>query len=137
MKTALRYALRALPLASLFATVSTAFAANINGSITITFGNGATLGGVFNTILLILNGYIVPLIFAIAFIVFLWGVYQYFIAGGADEEKRKQGRQFIIYGLLGFVLMFAVWGIVNIILNTFGFNGAQRPCLPTFGFGCV
>lgn len=112
---------------------------NIGGSITITFGSGGgTIQSVFATVLTLINGYIVPLIFAIAFIVFLWGLYQYFIAGGADEEKRKQGRQLLIWGLLGFVLMFALWGLVHIILSTFGLNAITRPCLPTsFIGGCL
>jgi hypothetical protein len=75
---------------------------------------------------------IVPLIFAIAFIVFLWGIFQYFIAGGADEEKRKQGRDLALTGLIGFAIMVSVWGLVNLIIGTFGFGYQTRPPLPTF-----
>lgn len=75
---------------------------------------------------------IVPLVFAIAFIVFIIGVFQYFIAGGADEEKRKQGKDFIVYSLIGFFLMISIWGIVNLLVGTFGFGGAARPAIPTF-----
>lgn len=82
-----------------------------------------------------INGYVVPLIFAVAFVVFLWGVFQYFIAGGASDEGREKGRQFIMYGIIGFVLMFSIWGIVSVLYYSLGFNSNARPPLPTFGGG--
>lgn len=76
---------------------------------------------------------LVPLIFAVAFLVFLIGVFQYFIAGGADDEKRKLGRSFVLYGLIGFFIMISLWGIVNVLVGTFGFGSQARPPLPAFG----
>lgn len=73
----------------------------------------------------IINGVLVPLIFAIAFIVFIWGIFQYFIAGGHDEEAKEKGKSLMLYGLIGFFLMIAVWGLVNILLGTFNLNTAQ------------
>jgi len=66
-----------------------------------------------------INSTLVPLIFAIAFLVFLWGVFKYFIMGGDDEEKRKEGRQLMLYGIGGFVIMVSVWGIVNLVAGGF------------------
>jgi len=76
---------------------------------------------------------LIPLIFAIALIVFIWGVFQYFIAGGADEEKRSTGRKLVMWAIIGFVIMVSVWGIVNLLTNTLGFDNANKPKLPTFG----
>lgn len=83
-------------------------------------------------ILLFIDYVLVPLVFSIAFIVFLWGIFNFFIAGGADEEKREKGKQFMIWGFVGFFVMVSVWGIVNLLVSTFGFGGQQRPDLPTF-----
>ncbi|MBI2628060.1 MAG: hypothetical protein HYW71_01325 [Candidatus Niyogibacteria bacterium] len=47
------------------------------------------------------------------------GVLQ-FVTSGGDEEKRKEGRDHIIYGLIGLFIMVAVWGLVNAIAGTFG-----------------
>ncbi|MEK7079762.1 MAG: pilin [Patescibacteria group bacterium] len=80
-----------------------------------------------------INIALVPLVFAIAFIVFLWGVAQAFVIGGADEEKRENGKKFIMWGLIAFFVMVSVWGMVNLLVNTFGFGGQQTPCIPTFG----
>ncbi|HEX2792414.1 MAG TPA: pilin [Candidatus Paceibacterota bacterium] len=92
----------------------------------------STLQGFFPWIIAFIDTYIVPLIFALAFVVFLWGVFQYFIAGGADEEKREKGKRFVAYGLVGFFVMVSVWGLVNLLVGSFGFNKSAPP-VPRFG----
>jgi uncharacterized membrane protein YidH (DUF202 family) len=62
---------------------------------------------------------LVPLIIGIAVVVFLIGVVRYVTAGG-DEEKRKESRNMMIYGIIGLFVMVAVWGLVAVIANTFG-----------------
>jgi NADH:ubiquinone oxidoreductase subunit 2 (subunit N) len=81
----------------------------------------------------IINRVLVPLIFALAFVVFLWGVFQYFIAGASDEEKRESGKSLMIYGLIGFFVMVSVWGLVNLLVGTFPLetNPPQFPQTPT------
>lgn len=66
----------------------------------------------------ILNTVIVPVIFALAFVVFVWGVLNYFFLHGGEEAKRAEGRQFVLWGILGMVVLFSVWGFVNILLST-------------------
>lgn len=62
--------------------------------------------------------------FIIALVVFLWGVFEY-IRGGNNKEKRKDGNQHMLWGIIGFVIMFGVYGIINILLGTFGIKGAR------------
>ncbi|HBT81470.1 hypothetical protein A2757_00075 [Candidatus Giovannonibacteria bacterium RIFCSPHIGHO2_01_FULL_48_47] len=66
---------------------------------------------------------VLPILFLLATVVFLWGVILYITAGG-DEEKRKEGRNYIIYGLIGLFVMVAVWGIVNVMIGFFFPGGA-------------
>lgn len=61
--------------------------------------------------------------FIVALVVFLFGVME-FIRGANNEEKRKKGRSHIFWSIIGFVIMFGVWGIINILVNTFGIDGA-------------
>ncbi|MFA6519796.1 MAG: hypothetical protein WCT41_03190 [Candidatus Paceibacterota bacterium] len=68
----------------------------------------------------LLNMVVVPVIFAFAFAAFIWGVVNYFFLHGDEEAKREEGRKFIVWGLIGIVVLFSVWGFVNIVLSTLG-----------------
>lgn len=78
-------------------------------------GNFKELTKFFDSIRGFINGTLVPLVFAIAFLAFLWGATKYFILGGGDEGKREEGRQLMLYSIVAFVLMISIWGIVNLI----------------------
>ncbi|MEO6536292.1 MAG: hypothetical protein ABIT47_01235 [Candidatus Paceibacterota bacterium] len=73
----------------------------------------------------LINNVAVPLIFALAFLVFIWGVFQYFIAGAGNEEKRDTGKQFMLYGIIGFFVMISVWGLVRILTGTVRLNNTS------------
>lgn len=90
------------------------------------------LTNIANSIITFINNVAVPLVFAVAFIVFIFGVFRYYIAGGANAEKRKEGTQLIMYSLIGFAVMIVVWGLVNVIVGTLGITNNARPALPTF-----
>lgn len=62
---------------------------------------------------------LITLGFAIAMVVFLWGIFQ-FIRNPADQANREQGQKNILWGLIGLLIMFSVYGIIGIIANTFG-----------------
>lgn len=67
------------------------------------------------------NVSIIPLFYTLAFLLFIIGMVRFFFLGG--EEGRQKGRQFMLWGIIGFVVMFSVWGIVRILLTTFGVSG--------------
>jgi hypothetical protein len=62
---------------------------------------------------------IIGLAFAVAFVVFVWGVFQ-FILSQTSDDKREEGKRKILWGLVGMFIMFSVYGIISLILNTFG-----------------
>ena len=65
---------------------------------------------------------IIMLLFAIAFIVFLWGVSQ-LVLNAESEDERTIGKQHVLWGIIGMTIMFSVWGIMNLILGTIGVTG--------------
>ncbi len=91
-----------------------------------------------NSIIGLINTVAVPFIFAVAFLVFIWGVFQYFILGGANEEKRKEGAQMVMYGVIGFAVMISIWGLVRILVGTIpGLAGQNTPPIPCLVEPCT
>ena len=76
-----------------------------------------TIQDLLRTIRDILNSAI-PFIVGLAIFVIIWGIFNY-IAHGAEEEKRAEGKKFILFGIIGVFIMLSVWGLVNILLSTF------------------
>jgi len=64
----------------------------------------------------------VPVLFAIAFIVFLWGAFKTFIVGANSEEVKDEGKNLMLWGLIGFFVMVSIWGLVNILTGTVSFG---------------
>ncbi len=58
---------------------------------------------------------IVPLLYIVAFLVFLIGIVRYFFTGGA--ENREAGKAFALWGIIGMVAIFGIWGVVRVLLT--------------------
>ena len=53
----------------------------------------------------------------VAVLVFFWGIVQYiYSAGGEGHEK---GRQLIVWGVIGLFVLFSVWSLASIVVQTF------------------
>ncbi len=61
---------------------------------------------------------VIPVLILLGVAYFIWGVVQYVI--NDSEAAKKKGRDRMIYGLIGFVVIFALWGLVSIVIYTFG-----------------
>lgn len=72
----------------------------------------------------ILNPLII-LLFAIALIVFIWGLVK-FIANGGDEETHTIARRHILYGLLGMFIMFSAFALVRLITGVFSIDTSKN-----------
>ena len=79
-----------------------------------------------------INGILVPILMALAFIYFLFGIYKYFILGASSESDKAEGRKFAMWGIIGFVILLSVWGLVAIVAGTLGLQlGGAAPKPPT------
>jgi uncharacterized membrane protein len=89
------------------------------------------LDGVFSFISGTLNT-LLPLIIAAAVVYFIYGIAMYVISG--NEEAKEQAKSKIIYGVIGLFVMISVWGLVNILVGTFGLDNTIKsgavPSLP-------
>jgi len=78
---------------------------------------------IINTI----NNILVPVLFAVAFIVFLWGAFDTFILGANSEDTKERGKNLMLWGLIGFVVMVSIWGLVNILTGSISFSNNSGP----------
>lgn len=62
---------------------------------------------------------IVYLLFALAVVYFLFGVFT-FIKNSEEPKAREQGQRHMIYGVIGVFIMISARGIINLILSTLG-----------------
>ena len=100
----------------------------------IAFGAVNDVNDLGRLIIDIINKVLVPVLFAIAFNVFLWGAFKTFIWGATSEETKDEGKNLMLWGLIGFLVMASVWGLVAIINNTLGLGGTGGPPIyPTGG----
>ena len=71
---------------------------------------------------------LIILLFAVALIYFLYGVLVY-IGNADNEEERRKGARHILWSIVGFFVMLGVYGIILLIINTFGLT-SSRPLFP-------
>jgi len=92
---------------------------------------GLTLYGIIGLANSFVNS-LFPFIIALAVLFVLWGTLRY-ITNGANEEKRGEAKMFILWGIIGIFIMVSIWGLVNLVRNSFNLDTAApniRPTLP-------
>lgn len=80
----------------------------------------------------LLSDGILPLLMGLAVAGFVYGIIKYFL-NPDNEEKRKNGKDFITWGLISLFVMISFWGIIAIFQNsiTSGVsNNAKIPSIP-------
>ena len=111
-----RFAIIALALLAAFTLPLAASAATITN-----------LSDVGTLIINVITNILVPVLFAIAFIVFLWGAFDAFILGATDGQAKEKGKNLMLWGLIGFFVMISIWGLVNILVGTINFSNNTSP----------
>ena len=60
---------------------------------------------------------LIYLLIGVAIVVFLWGAVE-FIASADNPAKRTEGQQHLLWGIVGLVIIFGVYGILGVVKNT-------------------
>ena len=92
----------------------------------------ATVNSALDQIKAILN-LVIGLLFVLVTLWFVWGVIKYVSAGG-EEAKIKDGKQHMIWGIIGMAVMAGAWGLARLLLETFGVSSSGIPTGPGTGF---
>ena len=72
-----------------------------------------------------------PALAGLALLVFFWGVVK-FIFNAGDEEKRREGKKFMLWGIIALFVVVSIWGIVIFIPRSLGTGvggSLPSPCL--------
>ena len=62
-----------------------------------------------------ISNVLIPTLFSIALLVFIFNVFRYFVYENSDEAREK-AKQLALYGIAAFVFLVSIWGIVNMLV---------------------
>lgn len=95
--------------------------------------NPKSLGDFVSYIMCMINRAILPLLITGCVVFFVYGIFKFFFMNPADEKKRAEGAQFMIWGVIAITVIFTLWGFVGFIKRTFfGNSPIAVPQLETF-----
>ncbi len=77
----------------------------------------------------------IALLTAVAFLVFLWGCFEYFINSN-NEQARQQGVKHITFGIIGLVVMVSAFAILRLVLVGFALDDDLDCANDPSGRGC-
>lgn len=58
---------------------------------------------------------IIPALFGIVFVYFIWKLIDAWVLHAGDANKRAEGKQYAIAAVIAFVVMISAWGIVVLV----------------------
>lgn len=68
---------------------------------------------------------LIVLLFALAMVYFIYGLVRYLLSPD-NEEVRKSSKEHMLWGIIGMFIMVSVFGILSIIMNTFGIENSGQ-----------
>ncbi len=71
-----------------------------------------------------------PIVVALALLAFFWGLAMYIWGDKGEEGAGGNGRNLMIWGIIGLFVMVSVWGLVNVLATTFSIDQGSGPLLP-------
>jgi hypothetical protein len=73
-----------------------------------------------DTIVNLINNVIVPILLAVAFGFFVWGIIKAFFIDKNDSSKRNEDISYMIWGVVAFAVILSIWGLVNLAAGVVG-----------------
>ncbi len=72
------------------------------------------------TLLTSIIGKLVLLVLALTFLAFMWGVLKAWVINGGNSEGIDDGKNVVMAGIIGFVVLASFWGILYMLQKTLG-----------------
>jgi hypothetical protein len=67
----------------------------------------------------------IQILFLLALLYFLWGVFN-FVKGSDADDTRETGKRHMIWGIFGMFIMISAYGILNFIIGSVGVDGQTQ-----------
>ena len=100
-------------------------------AITGSGGSPDTIADVLSLIVTQILNPLAGLLIVLALVVFLWGMIKYLRVAG--EEDKENAKRIMWWGIVALFVMVSVWGLVQILVNTFFAGGVpSAPPIPSF-----
>lgn len=62
------------------------------------------------------------IVFTAGFLLFVWGIVEFLLSLREGGEGQSEGKQHMLWGIIGMLVMVSVYGIISLIDNTFGLD---------------
>ncbi len=97
----------------------------INTYILIPTAEAATVGALMAKINKVIINPLITLMFIVAFVMFIWGLFSFFQAkgGGGSDEDIQTGKRHAMWGIIGMTIMVSVFGLMQFLINSLGVRG--------------
>ncbi len=69
---------------------------------------------------------LIALLFALAFVLFVTGLFNFF-GNRENGEALEKGKRHMVWGIVGMVVMVSVFGIMRLIISTLDVRGINSP----------
>ncbi len=69
---------------------------------------------------------LLALLFAIAMLVFIYGIVQFLWGLNSEAAHKEEGKQHMLWGIVGMFIMVAAYAILKLVVNTLGVQNILR-----------
>lgn len=71
---------------------------------------------------------VIPFLFGVAFLFFVWNAIRFFVIEGNSEDGQEKAKSLMIYSLAAFVFLIIFWGVVELLTTSLGLYGEGPVC---------
>jgi hypothetical protein len=72
----------------------------------------------------------IPIVFALALLLFFWGVAKYILSAGTEKDE---GKKIMVWGVVALFVMSSIWGLTTFIRNELAIDEVENQKIPTLG----
>ncbi len=83
-------------------------------------------------ITIFINNAVIPFLFGLALLFFIWNAFRFFILGNKNEPDQENAKKLALYGVGAFVFRVSLWGIINLLVGGLGFSNSNYPIEPDY-----